>query len=428
MKRILFVVLCLLPVAVQAQSVGYIEASAAQATARTVGLPYVVTPRRLPAAGSGTVTSASVTTANGVSGTVATSTTTPAFTFTLGAITPTTVNGNTFTTGTYTLTGTAGKTFTFNNSITLAGTDGTTITAPAASDTLAGLGTAQTYVKLQTYQTGAADGNNIASNTTAIPASPPASVFTPNTFFITAPFAANASNFCVYGYANDTGTNTGNEGGGGVFRYTCSTTSNSVGHGAEVRNDAKGVAGQYDGLFVFMDASQASFTNSQFFNGIFIRPEIYLANGTTPSTTGINAAIHVNACVGGASQYALLASNAIAVGSVNGSFGWAGGTGAGASITQITSRSTGVTANTPNGIIQLVSAAGSILPTSFIVSDSVVGALDSVQVIQLTGADAYEIFTTAVTAGAFKVTFFTTGGTTTEQPVFKFFVIKGSNN
>ena len=41
--------------------------------------------------GSGTVTSASVTTANGVSGTVATPTTTPAFTLILGAITPTTI-------------------------------------------------------------------------------------------------------------------------------------------------------------------------------------------------------------------------------------------------------------------------------------------------------------------------------------------------
>lgn len=54
--------------------------------------------------GSGTVTSVSVVTANGVSGSVATATTTPAITLTLGAITPTTVNGNTLTTGTGTLT------------------------------------------------------------------------------------------------------------------------------------------------------------------------------------------------------------------------------------------------------------------------------------------------------------------------------------
>jgi hypothetical protein len=47
---------------------------------------------QLPASGSsGTVTSVSVTTANGVSGSVATSTTTPAITLTLGAITPTSV-------------------------------------------------------------------------------------------------------------------------------------------------------------------------------------------------------------------------------------------------------------------------------------------------------------------------------------------------
>ena len=47
--------------------------------------------------GSGTVTSVSVTTANGVSGTVATSTTTPAITLTLGAITPTSINSLPFT-------------------------------------------------------------------------------------------------------------------------------------------------------------------------------------------------------------------------------------------------------------------------------------------------------------------------------------------
>lgn len=54
----------------------------------------------------------------------------------VGIATATSINGNTFTTGTYTLTGGAGKTLTFNNSITLAGTDGTTITMPAVSSTL----------------------------------------------------------------------------------------------------------------------------------------------------------------------------------------------------------------------------------------------------------------------------------------------------
>ncbi len=48
--------------------------------------------------GSGSVTSVSVVTANGISGSVATATTTPAITLTLGAITPSTVNGITIST------------------------------------------------------------------------------------------------------------------------------------------------------------------------------------------------------------------------------------------------------------------------------------------------------------------------------------------
>ncbi len=100
--------------------------------------------------GSGTVTSVSVVTANGVSGSVATATTTPAITLTLGSITPITVNGNTFTTGTYTLTGQAGKTLTFNGSITLTGTDAQTYTFPTTSATIARTDAANTFVGAST--------------------------------------------------------------------------------------------------------------------------------------------------------------------------------------------------------------------------------------------------------------------------------------
>lgn len=50
--------------------------------------------------GSGTVTTVSITTANGISGSVATASSTPAITLTLGAITPTSVNGITNLVGT----------------------------------------------------------------------------------------------------------------------------------------------------------------------------------------------------------------------------------------------------------------------------------------------------------------------------------------
>lgn len=55
---------------------------------------------------------------------------------TVGALVATTVNGNTFTTGTGVLTIAASKTLTASNSITLAGTDSTTMTFPSASATI----------------------------------------------------------------------------------------------------------------------------------------------------------------------------------------------------------------------------------------------------------------------------------------------------
>jgi hypothetical protein len=44
---------------------------------------------------------------------------------------------------------------------------------------------------------------------------------------------------------------------------------------------------------------------------------------------------------------------------------------------------------------------------------------------QQSGTDLYDLKVTAVAAGSFRITFNTTGGTTTETPVFNFAVIKG---
>jgi hypothetical protein len=67
-----------------------------------------------------------------------------------GHPTCTTLNGNTFTAGTYTLTGVAGKTLTFNKTLTLEGTDSTTMTFPATSATIARTDAAQTFTGSQT--------------------------------------------------------------------------------------------------------------------------------------------------------------------------------------------------------------------------------------------------------------------------------------
>jgi hypothetical protein len=98
----------------------------------------------------------------------------------------------------------------------------------------------------------------------------------------------------------------------------------------------------------------------------------------------------------------------------------------GGAVTQITSRTTGVTLNANVGAITLVSAAGSATPASFTVTDSKVAATDVVVVSQKSGTDLLELHVTATAAGSFRITFFTTGGTTTETPVINFAVIKGA--
>ena len=95
----------------------------------------------------------------------------------------------------------------------------------------------------------------------------------------------------------------------------------------------------------------------------------------------------------------------------------------GGAVTQSTSRTTAVTLNKTNGAITLVSAAGTTSWQSFTVNNSLVAEKDVVYVCQKSGADLYEIHVTNVQAGSFQISFKTTGGTTTEQPVFNFVVL-----
>jgi len=98
--------------------------------------------------------------------------------------------------------------------------------------------------------------------------------------------------------------------------------------------------------------------------------------------------------------------------------GYATGAGAGGAVTQLTSRTTGVTLNTLTGAITL-----------FTVTDSAVAATDTILVsVKSSTTNLYETFVTAIAAGSFQITFFTTGGTTSDAPVFNFSVIKGSAN
>jgi hypothetical protein len=113
---------------------------------------------------------------------------------------------------------------------------------------------------------------------------------------------------------------------------------------------------------------------------------------------------------------------------VTGPGGLGYGTGSGGAVTQGTSRTTGVTLDKTNGAITLVSAAGTTSWQSFTVTNNKVAATDTVIVNQKSGTDLYMIHVTNVAAGSFQITFATTGGTTTEQPIFNFAVIKAATS
>jgi hypothetical protein len=137
---------------------------------------------------------------------------------------------------------------------------------------------------------------------------------------------------------------------------------------------------------------------------------------------GVSDAFEIRDLTAGATRLTIDASGNVLVTS-SGGLGY--GTGSGGTVTQATSRTTGVTLNKTNGAITLVSAAGLATFQSFTVTNSTVAATDVVHVTQKSGTDLYQIFVTATAAGSFRITFATTGGITVEQPVFNFAVIKG---
>jgi hypothetical protein len=135
------------------------------------------------------------------------------------------------------------------------------------------------------------------------------------------------------------------------------------------------------------------------------------STGTFKTSSGANT-------LGGA----VTGSSSIKSNSATGGIGYAAG--AGGAVTQASSRTTGVTLNKVCGAITLVSAAGSATPFTMTVTNSTVTALDTVVACQKSGTDAYGVAVSAVGAGSFALTITDLTGTTTEQPVINFAVVK----
>lgn len=106
--------------------------------------------------------------------------------------------------------------------------------------------------------------------------------------------------------------------------------------------------------------------------------------------------------------------------------------GAGGAVTQITSKSTGVTINKLCGQITTdASALANAVTASFVVSNSTVSASDTVALNIASGATigGYQMDVTAVAAGSFTVYFRNiSGGSLSEAVVFNFSVFKSVNS
>ena len=145
-----------------------------------------------------------------------------------------------------------------------------------------------------------------------------------------------------------------------------------------------------------------------------------VASGVISACTSTGM-VMVTPVIGAATGTSLAVTGAV---TSSGTAGVGYATGAGGAVTQLTSRTTGVTLNKTTGAITLFSAAGTTTAATFTVTNSTVAATDVIILNQKSGTDLYDLMVTAVAAGSFNITFRTTGGTTTETPVFNFAVIK----
>jgi len=100
------------------------------------------------------------------------------------------------------------------------------------------------------------------------------------------------------------------------------------------------------------------------------------------------------------------------------------GTGAGSNVSQLTSRTTGVTINKVCGRISLFTSANSTTYRSFTVTNSTVSQNDTIIVCQKAGAGLHKIHVTGVFDGSFIISTATISDTSVATPVFNFTVIK----
>ena len=170
-------------------------------------------------------------------------------------------------------------------------------------------------------------------------------------------------------------------------------------------------------------------------NAIFTRGHSLGIVDATSSTTAITGGVVVATTLGTAATSVgigggnITAGGAILASTSTGRIGYLAGSGVGTAVTQLTSRTTGVTSNTPTGAITLFAAAGSTTPATFTVSCTSIAIGDTVVFSQSSGTNQYAAFCTAISAGtSFNVTFYALIGTASDSPVINYAIVKGSSN
>jgi hypothetical protein len=204
----------------------------------------------------------------------------------------------------------------------------------------------------------------------------------------------------------------------GVGLYVKSTGQFGLNTGTPASNATVHIAGT-------MSVSSTSTLTGLRNNSTFTTTGATMIGGTTAGSATLHVLGTFSASSSGTLAGVLSTSSVVSTSKTAG-IGYA--VGSGSTVTQGTSRTTGVTINDVVGSITLFNTAGSATWQSFTMTNSTIGINDVIIVSQRSGTDLYMIEITAVAAGSCRISFATTGGTTSEAPVFNFAVIKGATN
>jgi len=177
-----------------------------------------------------------------------------------------------------------------------------------------------------------------------------------------------------------------------------------------------------DVLPIVQSGTTKQVTNALLFtNATLVAPALgTVASGNISACTSTSMVL-TTPNIGAATGTSLTASGVIAS---TGTAGVGYATGAGGTVTQLTSRVTLVTLNKRCGAITMFSAAGSATAATFQVNNSTVGANDVIILNQASGSNLYSFIVTTVAAGSFNISFFSSSGVAVDAPVINFAVIK----